>query len=1475
MKPSTFESRIPVQFFAASLAAIFLPALPLGATPSFQYIGDLPGGAERSSARGVSADGRYVVGDSSSVSSGVNGVEAFIWEATAGMTGLGDIPGGAFFSTAADVSADGNVVVGSSADGVTTTIPHFATSVAFLWTRGAGVMKSLGKLGITNATSVATSVSRDGTIVAGTVSWEATGRGGISYQESEGFRWTQVTGLVALGAFDAVTESTSNAFAISPDGQSIVGVASGNGLGPRLYRKLGSAPLEDLGRFGNFRPDPYAVANGGQMIGGSFAPGGGIVSPFVWTAQAGFRELQSGAGKISGCSANGRIAVDVSGGLYIDSEGPVDLRKTLAEAGIVDLTGLTSAEFGANAISDDGLTIVGFAVIGGIIKAWRVKLTDCDTNGLPDEIERDLQGVVAGDLVRSGTGLFDSQRDSVGFGTMIAQYGRPWDRGTGRVPSPDPSQPAEHLRALLTFPGCPDAGFASSVEAQLRYLRGAALPVLHELHAFEMLLGNEAFADALDPTIGLDGIGPDSLSGEFAFKGLRGIDDLLDEELALLRGRELPGTPSDWLSETLYYPVYTSTTGEEASCAVYNRLPPNGSGDNSAAFLSNYSVADNYEAALAFPQGHGDAYGYYLSAAKFALALFRDGPEGGPDELLATLLGLLATDDAAVEAVRDLAQAAAARAQCGLQVVDLLFRRDYRENPDDPRVVELFADPDGERAWSMGDWARRGALGSYFDWAAVAHLASTSDARPVHRANLVELEEIAGAASTFQERLDTAGAGLDPLGLVQNVVPFGIDASGLEPGSGRSHFEQVRDAAQRALDNARKAFEVANQAGARLRESDDSLDTFGEQLEDVEADFDQRLIEICGLPSPDDPADNDLNPATTDFVESQSHPDLVSFFASNETLAEQGWRPRLAPGEIQIALSELRVAALRIEQAELALDELAAQIRSQIERIELMTSIQAQRIEIIAGACDQQVALTERLEAIEERKKSSGLIGRIVGLTAQILSGDPGAAGSFFSLISEIAGEMINGIRASQEESELKNEFDVEAERQRVQCWKELQLQGLEDVQTIDAETRELKALLRRSPQLVVDRAVAVEVALQAFGRLQQAAVRAGRLVNERKRLVARADGSLAEERWRDLSFRVFRNAALKNYRGLFDIAARYVVLAARAYAYEFDARSDGDDALSGIYRERLLGDEGGFVRGLQGVLARLEAIAPASKFNRPLETLGERSFSFRRNLLGISDEEEFPIPDLRFRAWLESQIVDRLEDLTEIRDQAQVSVQRDYGPALVIPFATEIESRNFFGQGPELPFGNANFSITRNAKIRSFAIRLDGVDAALGTDPQSGTVFVYLLPVGDSVLRENTNRPVIEDELATPWAVVDQYLPVPSLAQAPDLTKRRYNPWRSGAQSGGNFLGAIKRHRDSEAQIELGQPLRLNTNLAGRSAWNTRWLLVIPGSQWTSSSDPFEIRRKLRQFIYGTTADPAAERGINDIRLIIQAYSH
>src|SRR5437899_1899406 len=95
---------------------------------SFQGLGDLPGGPFFSAARGVSADGKVVVGTSQSS----NGYEAFRWTAATEMIGLGDLSGGGFLSEAAGVSADGGVIVGygSSSSG----------REAFRWSQATGMV---------------------------------------------------------------------------------------------------------------------------------------------------------------------------------------------------------------------------------------------------------------------------------------------------------------------------------------------------------------------------------------------------------------------------------------------------------------------------------------------------------------------------------------------------------------------------------------------------------------------------------------------------------------------------------------------------------------------------------------------------------------------------------------------------------------------------------------------------------------------------------------------------------------------------------------------------------------------------------------------------------------------------------------------------------------------------------------------------------------------------------------------------------------------------------------------------------------------------------------------------------------------------------------------------------------------------------------------------------------------------------------
>jgi hypothetical protein len=1109
---------------------------------------------------------------------------------------------------------------------------------------------------------------------------------------------------------------------------------------------------------------------------------------------------------------------------------------------------------------------------------------DCNGNGLPDACDSVVeQSVVPSTLLSIGSqasrDLFASNRSLLTYQDMIVGYGRPWPADTGQAPDiTTNAEPASRLRALAALRTCASDPLLFT-------------PVFHELYSFEMLLGNEAYTDALDPTIGLHGISASELGDLYCFQGAPGVGSLLAEELNLLRGRDLcPGgscNPNDWLNDTTYYPTYTGndSLGNPGTtrAAIYNRMPPNAQGFSALAYQSNYGPDENYEAVLEqYPQGHGDAYGYYLTATTTYLDVLRGEPST-PDDGISlfadALINAQPSDSEQVvpdgsgpvplahQSVRNMANAMAAKARAGLRVVDLTFRRDYREDPEDPEHDQILVDTDTDRAWGTGDWARRAGLGAYLDWAITSQLtpAGTNGMLgEVNRSSVEAISELASTASKLQERVDTAGGGLNPLGLVSNVVPFGINAGQLDAWvdnqSGKSHYEQVRDAALNALANARSALEWANEAAQRLREQDESLFQFSEQVADRAADFQNRLIELHGYPSASDPADNDLDPTTSDAVEANSAPDLVNYLLDAQAIQEAGWLARPAPGEIQLAMSELRLAGLRIESAQNELDNLRAETDDLTRFIEFREGTQAEEIDIINQATQETIALAERVKQMQSASLAAGSLKKAVKSAIKTAKG-----GSYTAMYASAL------LSAAQQSAQISANFEMQKEQARISGWKEAELTQISQKVEIERERLRLQSLVRQSPQLMVNLKIAEEHALQATGRLHAAVQRGQRLLDERERIRRLQRDQLDSYRWEDLAFRVFRNNAIQKYDAFFDLAARFVMLSGRSFAYEYNDRSTYDE-LEQVARERRLGNSAGTSGGLEGVLNTLDSLATTYQFNSPFIPLTELTFRLRSGLLGLSNSLD---DNLAFRAWLESHIVQRLEDLPVMQDYAQLSSSNHFGPAIVIPLATENTGNNFFGNPPEVPFGGDRFSISRNAKILRYAMRFDGVDAfALGG---SNNVSIFLMPIGDSVIRENTNQPVVEDEPARSWSVVDQWLPLPPLVFGTDpvVQNRDYNPWVETAGSGANYLNAVKRFQESTAQIEAGQALAYQVDRAGRSAWNTEWLLVIPGAQWTGSSDPDVIHDKLMIFIYGAGGDPANNLGITDIRWIVSAYAN
>src|SRR5205085_8505994 len=163
-------------------------------------------------------------------------------------------------------------------------------------------------------------------------------------------------------------------------------------------------------------------------------------------------------------------------------------------------------------------------------------------------------------------------------------------------------------------------GRSLSIDANINFgpANDALLLAAGYLNDLYMMVGNEAWADAANPTIGI-GTADQQLGNVatalFSFKGQE--PSLLEEELALLRGRDdvlQPGTQIAPVYNRLYW-NYTRgiDAGEIIYALNYNiQENPNASPDGRI---------DATDAARMFPQGHGDAYGHYLTAVKNYYAL--------------------------------------------------------------------------------------------------------------------------------------------------------------------------------------------------------------------------------------------------------------------------------------------------------------------------------------------------------------------------------------------------------------------------------------------------------------------------------------------------------------------------------------------------------------------------------------------------------------------------------------------------------------------------------------------------------------------------------------------------------------------------------------------------------------------------------------------------------------------------------------
>lgn len=1107
-----------------------------------------------------------------------------------------------------------------------------------------------------------------------------------------------------------------------------------------------------------------------------------------------------------------------------------------------------------------------------------------------------------------------------------------------------------------------------SLEAGINYgpANDALLLAAGYLNDLYMMLGNEAWADAADPTIGIgtkDHTYGDIATALFAFKGQ--VPSLLEEELAMVRGRDDLAQPGVQVSPVYNRLIWNHTRGIDAGEVIYSlnyniQEDPDSSPDG---------VVDAADAARMYPQGHGDAYGHYLTALKGYYSLLLNSCfDWVPRVEAVNVLGQPVQIDYLDE--RKFAAAAASTARAGRQAFDLTWRKDYQpvqqagwQHFEVTRTNMQRAVPT-TRYWGMDHWASRTAQGAYLNWVIGNALVPDVDPNAAHegiqkidRSTVPELQELAATVSDLQTAMDNAEAGLSPLGLPGGSLAFDINPSAVVGTENGTHFEQIFQRARLALNNAVSSFDDAKDVASLMRSEQDSLVDFQATVARQEQAYNHALIEIYGSPYP-----NDMGPGKT-YRQDYAGPDLIHFaYVDNAELKFPGllepanpvtfridiqdyteaynkgdhsrfdfvvqalrnnpdykqnndfifftldshgffqkpsdWASkRPSPGKLQDAISKIilaRNAALRALQEDTdtkyqldrRLELFKAKVEhreSQQEWSEAKADIQTAVESVLFAAKMYQLAKNTFSDGVEKTTKAT-LEAIPQSLIVGLANGGDTLSGARGAILAAAAASSVANSTLNFAKEFAVGAFQV-SKNGYVRIREATVLEPLRNKMEAQEDVVELEQLLTDLHQCLYTINQRVQELDDAQRNYRAVLAQGDRLQQERETFRQRAAAVIQGARTRDAAFRIFRNEKLERYKTLFDLAARYSLLAANAYDYETGLlnTSQGRSFVQRIINARALG----VVRegepqyagsntgdpGLSSALAEMKAdwdvVRGRLGFNNP-DAYGT-TVSLRTECLRILPTNDGD-PN-----WKDTLHLARMDNILDDEDVRRFCMQVDAGdglpvPGIVLTFSTTIaDGYNLFGR--QLAAGDHAFSAS------SFATKIFGVGVALEgyrgmddpaansgavtgsggnspTDPPNwyldplalaATPYVYLIPAGADAMR---SPPLGDASGVRTWVVDDVSIPMPFNIGASDLSTKQL--WQS-SDALTERLFAIRKHQGfrpvSSASLfsrdlygvagTLQRSQYTNNRLVGRSVWNSKWKLVIPGK--TLLNDPHE----------------------------------
>ncbi len=334
----------------------------------------------------INFSARCLSGDGKSVAGdgGFSGVgqRAHLWTNGSGFLDLG-LPSGATASYGRGISSNGAAICGELL-----TAQFGSVQRAYRWTSSTGI-QDIGVLPGGATDSIAYALSADGNVVVG--------ESGGAFFFPRAFRWTQSDGMVSLGALPGMISST--AWATNADGSVVVGTSAEDG-NSRPFRWTFGAGMVEMQLPANAMGGTARALSVDGLMATGWRSEVGATKAARWAADGTFQDLgglvDAGSTLAMATSADGNLIVGQSdvpskGGwrafVWSTDLGMLDLQDYLAALG-TDLTGWSALTF-AVGVSADGSAIAGEGSYQGKSQGFLVTglpmancYPDCDVSGV-------------------------------------------------------------------------------------------------------------------------------------------------------------------------------------------------------------------------------------------------------------------------------------------------------------------------------------------------------------------------------------------------------------------------------------------------------------------------------------------------------------------------------------------------------------------------------------------------------------------------------------------------------------------------------------------------------------------------------------------------------------------------------------------------------------------------------------------------------------------------------------------------------------------------------------------------------------------------------------------------------------------------------------------------------------------------------------------------------------------------------------